>query len=62
MTAHEKRALRARIGMHLVGPLPTIAQIQKAFKLKSSSAACKWHVELVRARRQFYPHLCGGKA
>ena len=43
---------RARMGMHLSGPMPTIRDLQHEFGLRKS-AACQWHRKLVKARREF---------
>lgn len=52
MTEHEKRCLRARIGLHLAGAMPTIAGLRREFRL-GRSAACRWHAMLAKARREF---------
>lgn len=51
-TLHEERQLRASIGLHLNGPMPSIRDLQKRFKL-SHTAAQSWHAQLAAARREF---------
>lgn len=52
MNLHERRKLRASIGMFLAGPMPTIAQLRKQFRF-GRSAACRWHAMLAKARREY---------
>jgi len=56
-TLHQERQLRASIGLHLNGPMPSIRDLQKRFKL-SHSAAQAWHAKLAEARREFGVDPC----
>lgn len=47
-----RRALRARMGLFLDGPMPSISELRSRFQL-GRSAACYWHAQLATARRNF---------
>ncbi|HEV2540222.1 MAG TPA: hypothetical protein VGU03_10995 [Frateuria sp.] len=47
-----RQVLRARMGLFLAGPMPTIAELRRRFQL-GLSAGCYWHALIARARREF---------
>ena len=49
---YRQSILRARIGIHLNGKMPTCAELARKFHLKSSAAE-RWHALLAAARREF---------